>query len=52
MLHARMVGKLDHCQSTDIGEFVFGSILVAWFLEWVPMLHSRILLGVPGVREP
>jgi hypothetical protein len=28
-LHARMVGQLDHCRSMDMGEFSFGSILVA-----------------------
>jgi hypothetical protein len=48
-LHARMVGKLDRCWSMDTGEFAFGSILVAWFLERVPMLCPRILLGAPGV---
>jgi hypothetical protein len=47
-LHARMVGKLVHCRSMDIGEFSFGSILVAWVLERVPMLRPRILLGAPG----
>jgi hypothetical protein len=52
MLHARMVGRLDHCRSTDTGEFAFRSILVAWFLERVPMLRPRILLGVPRAREP
>jgi hypothetical protein len=51
-LHARMVGQLDHCRSTDTGEFAFGSILVAWFLERVLMLRPRILLGAPGAREP
>jgi hypothetical protein len=51
-LHARMVEQLDHCQSMDIGEFSFGSILVAWVLERVPMLHPRILLGAPRKREP
>jgi hypothetical protein len=51
-LHARMVGQLDRCQSMDIGDFAFGSILVAWFLERVPMLCPRILMGTPGVREP
>jgi hypothetical protein len=51
-LHARMVGQLDRCRSTDTGDFAFGSILVAWFLERVPMLHPRILLGAPGAREP
>jgi hypothetical protein len=51
-LHARMVGQLDRCRSTDTGDFAFGSILVAWFLERVSMLHPRILLGTPGAREP
>jgi hypothetical protein len=35
MLHARMVAQLDHCRSTDGGEFAFRSILVACFLERV-----------------
>jgi hypothetical protein len=51
-LHARMVAQLDHCRSTSVGEFDFGSILVAWFLERVSMLRPRILLEMPGVREP
>jgi hypothetical protein len=33
-------------------EFSFGSILVVWFLERVPMFHPRVLLDAPGVREP
>jgi hypothetical protein len=52
MLHAKMVGQLDRCRMADTWEFAFGSILVAWFLERVPMLHPRVLLGAPGVREP
>jgi hypothetical protein len=48
MLHARMVAQLDHCRSTDGGEFSFRSILVAWFLERVPMLRPRVLLEMPG----
>ena len=51
-LHARMVAQLDHCRSTGGGEFAFRSILVAWFLERVPMLCPRILLEMSGVREP
>ena len=47
-----MVGQLDHYRSTDTGEFSFGSILVACFLERVTMLRPRILLGTPGAREP
>jgi hypothetical protein len=52
MLHAKMVGQLDRCRVADSGEFSFGSILVAWFLERVSMLCPRVLLGAPGVREP
>jgi hypothetical protein len=51
-LHARMIAQLYRCRSTGTGEFAFGSILVAWFLERVPMLHPRVLLEAPGAREP
>jgi hypothetical protein len=51
-LHAWMIAQLDHCRSIGIGEFAFGSILVAWFLERVSMLHPQILLEAPGAREP
>jgi hypothetical protein len=50
-LHAWMIAQLDRCRSTGAGEFVFGSILVAWFLERVPMLCLRVLLEMPGARE-
>jgi hypothetical protein len=52
MLHVQMIAQLDHCRSTCTGEFSFGSILVAWFLERVPMLRLRVLLEMPGAREP
>ena len=48
MLHAKMVGKLDRCRTMDAGDFSFGSILVAWFLERVLMLCPKVLLGAPG----
>jgi hypothetical protein len=51
-LHAQMIAQLDHCRSTGAGEFAFGSILVAYFLERVLMLRPRVLLEVPGAREP
>jgi hypothetical protein len=51
MLHAKMVGQLDRCRDVDSGEFSFGSILVAWFLERVSMLYPRVLLGALGARE-
>jgi hypothetical protein len=51
-LHAWMIAQLDRCRSIGAGEFAFGSILVAFFLERVSMLHPRVLLEAPGVREP
>jgi hypothetical protein len=50
-LHARMITQLDRCRSIGTGEFSFGSILVAFFLERVSMLRPRVLLEAPGVRE-
>jgi hypothetical protein len=50
-LDVRMVAQLDHCRSMDGGEFSFRSILVAWFLERVPMLHPRVLLEMLGARK-
>jgi hypothetical protein len=52
MLHTKMIGKLNQCRAADSGDFSFGSILVAWFLERVPMLHLRVLLDAPRAREP
>jgi hypothetical protein len=52
MLYAKMVGQLDRCRTTDSGDFAFRSILVAWFLERVSMLHPIVLLGAPRAREP
>jgi hypothetical protein len=47
-LHAWMVVQLDRCRSTGAGEFAFGSILVAWFLERVSMLRPRVLVEMSG----
>jgi hypothetical protein len=52
MLHANMVGKLKSCRFADSRDITFGSILVAWFLERVPMLHPRVFLDASVVREP
>jgi hypothetical protein len=49
MLEAKMVGQLDRCRDADSGEFSFGSILVAWFLERVSMLRTRFLLDILGM---
>jgi hypothetical protein len=51
MLHTKMVGQLTRCQVADSGDFVFGSILVAWFLERMSMLHPIFLLDPSGARE-
>jgi hypothetical protein len=47
-LHSRMIAQLDRCRSTSTGEFAFGSILVAWFLERVSMLCPSVLLEMSG----
>jgi hypothetical protein len=49
MPHVKMVGKLDRCCISYSGDFSFGSILVAWFLDRVPMFFPRLLLGMPSV---
>jgi hypothetical protein len=51
-LHSQMVAQLDRCWSVGRGEFTFGSILVAFFLERVPTLRPRVVLEVPEVRHP
>jgi hypothetical protein len=51
-LHAQMVTQLDRCRSAGRGEFVFDSILVAFFLERVSALRPRVVLEVPTVRHP
>jgi hypothetical protein len=48
MLHTKMIGQLNQVSAADSGEFSFGSILVAWFLERVPMLCPRVLLDALG----
>jgi hypothetical protein len=51
-LHSQMVTQLDRCRSAGQGEFTFGSILVAFFLERVPALWPRVVLEVPAMRHP
>jgi hypothetical protein len=51
-LHSQMITQLDRCRSAGRGEFTFGSILVAFFLERVPTLRPRVVLEVPAVRHP
>jgi hypothetical protein len=51
-LHTQMIAQLERCRSAGRGEFTFGSILVAFFLERVPALRPRVVLEVPEVRHP
>jgi len=51
MLHSRMMEKIHRSWTIDSGEFAFGSILVAWFLDRVPLLCLRILLAPSGLQE-
>jgi hypothetical protein len=48
MLHAKMIGQIHRCRTTDSSEFSFLSILVAWFLDRVPMLCPRVFLLPAG----
>jgi hypothetical protein len=50
LMQTQMVSQLNWCQCVDSGDFTFGSVLVAWFLERVPLLRPQILL-VPASRE-
>ena len=52
MIHTKMIGQFNRCRAADSGDFSFGSILVVWFLERVPMLCLRVLLDAPCVQEP
>jgi hypothetical protein len=52
MLHDKMMGKIHWCRTTDSGDFSFGSILVAWFLERVLVLCPRVLMSATGPQEP
>jgi hypothetical protein len=52
MLHTKMMGQLNRCRASNSYEFLFGSILMAWFLDRVPMLCRRVLLEVAGAQEP
>jgi hypothetical protein len=42
-MHTKIMSQLNRCQRADSGDFEFKSMLVAWFLERVPLLHPRIL---------
>jgi hypothetical protein len=47
-----MVSQLNRCRHADSSDFAFGSVLVAWFLERVPLLCPQILLVPTSWREP
>jgi hypothetical protein len=51
LLHTKMMGQVNRCRRSDSGDFTFGSILVAWFLERVPLLHPRILARAHGATR-
>jgi hypothetical protein len=52
LLHTKRMRQVNRCRRYDSGDFAFGSVLVAWFLERVPLLRPRILLDPMGQREP
>jgi hypothetical protein len=48
LLHTKMMGHVNQCWRSNFGDFAFGSILVALFLERVPLLCLRILIKPMG----
>jgi hypothetical protein len=52
MLHTNMMGKINQCRNANFGEFSFGMILVAWFLERVPMFRPMVLFPTTEAQEP
>jgi len=44
--------QLTRCRAGEQKQFGYGSILVSFFLEWVPHLHPQIELPVRPVSEP
>jgi hypothetical protein len=52
MLYTKMMGQLNRCQATNSRDFSFESILVAWFLERVPMFCLRVLLDAVRKTGP
>jgi hypothetical protein len=52
MLHTIMMGHLNRFRDADSRDFTFGSILVVWFLDRVPMLGPRVFLSMFDAREP
>jgi hypothetical protein len=51
-LDAKMMGQINRCRTANSGDFSFGLILVAWFLERVLMLCPKVLLSMAEAREP
>ena len=52
LMRACMVAQLGRCDTMMIGAFTFGSILCAFFLERVIMLHPQVILDSPSMHDP
>jgi hypothetical protein len=51
LMDTKMMGQVNRCRRVDSSDFTFESIMVAWFLKRVPLLHPRILIEPMGPRE-
>jgi hypothetical protein len=47
-----MKKQLTKCRSGDLKQFGYGSILVSFFLERVPVLRLQVEWGIPAPQDP
>jgi len=45
LMQTQMVSQLNQFRCADFGKFSFGSVLVSYFLERVPLLSPHIFIG-------
>jgi hypothetical protein len=44
--------KLTKCIRGNLKQFGYGSLLVSFFLEWVPLLRLQVECNLPAPRDP
>jgi hypothetical protein len=44
--------QLTKCRQGELKQFGYGSLLVSFFLEWVPILRLQVEWNIPGPRDP
>jgi hypothetical protein len=47
-----MKKQLTKCRNGGLKQFVYGSILISFFLERVPVLRLQVEWGIPAPQDP